>query len=214
MKKDEKKPEKPTFARVLVITGIIVFVIVGAVFLYFKSMTGRVFIDKSVIQAPVIAIAPSLPGKVLEMDVKEGQMVLSGDTLALVGSETLRAQTDGLITSASDLTGSTVNQATQLIQMIRPTNLRVVGTIDEDKGLSDIKVGQVVSFTIDALPGETYWGYVDEISPSANTPAFSFSSSSERPTQQFTVYAKFNTSEHPDIKNGMSAKMVVYTRMK
>lgn len=214
MKKEDKKPVKPTFQRVLVTTGIAVFIIVGGLFLYFKSTTGRVFIDKSVIQAPVIAIAPSLPGKVLEMNVKEGQMVSSGDTLALVGSETLRAQTDGLITSASDLTGSTVNQATQLIQMIRPTNLRVVGTIDEDKGLSDIKVGQVVSFTIDALPGETYWGYVDEISPSANTPAFSFSSSSERPTQQFTVYAKFNTSEHPDIKNGMSAKMVVYTRMK
>ena len=96
--------------------------------------------------------------------------------------------------------------------MIRPVNMRVTGTIDENKGLNTIHVGQVVSFTIDALPGKTFWGYVDEISASAVAPAFSFSTSSERPTQQFTVYAKFDTSANPAIKNGMSAKMVVYTK--
>jgi multidrug resistance efflux pump len=98
--------------------------------------------------------------------------------------------------------------------MIRPVNLRVTGTIDENKGLKDIHVGQVVSFTVDALPGNTYWGYVDEISPSAVAPAFSFSTSTERATQQFTVYAKFDSALYPAIKNGMSAKMVVYTKTK
>lgn len=181
-------------------------------YIFYLSTTGRIFIDNSLIQSPLITISPSLPGKVQEINVKEGQTVQNGDTLAVVGSETLRADTDGLIVSASDLTGSTVNQATQLIQMIRPVNMRVTGTIDENKGFSDIKVGQVISFTVDALPGKTFWGYVDEISPSANAQVFSFSSSTERPTQQFTVYAKFNTSAYPDIKNGMSAKMVVYTK--
>ena len=98
--------------------------------------------------------------------------------------------------------------------MIRPVNLRVTGTIDENKGLNSIRVGQVVSFTVDALPGNTYWGYVDEISPSAVAPAFSFSTSTERATQQFTIYAKFDTTAYPTVKNGMSAKMVVYTKTK
>jgi multidrug resistance efflux pump len=180
--------------------------------IFYLTTTGRIYIDNSLIQAPLIMISPSLPGKVLEIDVKEGQTVQNGDTLAVVGSETIRADTDGLIISASDLTGSTVNQATQLIQMIRPVNMRVTGTIDENKGFSDIKVGQVISFTVDALPGKTFWGYVDEISPSANAQVFSFSSSTERPTQQFTVYSKFNTVAYPNIKNGMSAKMVVYIK--
>jgi hypothetical protein len=43
-------------------------------------------------------------------------------------------------------------------------------------------------------------------------PAFSFSTSSERATQQFSVYAKFDATAYPAIKNGMSAKMVVYTK--
>lgn len=214
MKKEANQTKKSISPKLIVIAAVaLIAVFAGAVW-YITSSTSKLLIDKSQIQTPVITVSPSMPGKVQEIDVKEGQMVSAGDTLAIVGSETLRAQTDGLITSAPDLTGSTVNQATQLIQMIRPINMRVSGTIDEDKGLNRIKVGQVVSFTVDALPGRTFWGYIDEISPSANTPVFAFSSSTERPTQQFTVYAKFNTAANPDIKNGMSAKMTVFTQMR
>jgi len=200
--------------RNFLITAGSLLLLVLLIFLYivFQETTGRIYIDNSLIQAPVITISPSVSGMVQEIDVQEGQMVQTGDTLAVVGSETLRAETDGLIISANDLTGSVVNPETQLIQMIRPVNLRVAGTIDENKGLNDIRVGQVVSFTVDALPGNTFWGYVSEISPSAVAPAFSFSTSSERGTQQFVVYTKFNSAAYPDIKNGMSAKMVVYTK--
>jgi multidrug resistance efflux pump len=195
--------------------GAILIVILFIVsYVVFQKTTGRVLIDNSLIQAPVITISPTQSGNVLEMDVKEGQTVSAGDTLAIVGSDTLRADTDGLVISASDLTGSMVSPATALIQMIRPVNLRVAGTIDENKGLDEVRVGQVVSFTVDALPGKIFWGYVDEISPSAVSPEFSFSTSTERSTQQFTVYAKFDSSGNSDIKNGMSAKMVVYTKTK
>jgi multidrug resistance efflux pump len=202
----------PKFQKIF--TGTFLIVILATGFLLYQKTTGRVHIDNSLIQTPVITISPSIPGKVSEIDVKEGQFVQAGDPLAIVGSETLRADTEALVISASDLTGSTVTSQTPLIQMIRLVNMRVVGTIDENKGLNELKPGQVVSFTVDALPGNTYWGFVDEISPSAKTSAFSFSTSSERPTQQFTVYARYDSSAHPDIKNGMSAKMTVYTRTK
>lgn len=205
--------KKNNFSRLIKIASLgIVLVLVVTAYFIFQKTTGRVYIDKSLIQAPVITVSPSNSGKVLEIDVKEGQLVVTGDTLAKVGSETLRADTDALVISATDLTGSTVTSQTALIQMIRLVNLRVVGTIDEDKGLNTIKVGQVVSFSVDALPGTTYWGYIDEISPSALSPAFSFSTSTERTTQQFNVYAKFDSTSYPVIKNGMSAKMVVYTK--
>ncbi len=197
----------------LSIIGIVFLMIVAiGTYLYIQLTADRVFIDNSIIQTPIITISPSAAGKVLEMDVKEGQAVTPGDPLAVVGSQTLRADTDGLIISAPDMTGSTVNQTTALIQMIRPVNMRVAGTIDENKGLNKIKVGQVVAFTVDALPGKTFWGYIDEISPSANQQVFSFSTSTERPTQQFTVYAKFDTTKYPTIKNGMSAKMTIFTK--
>ena len=192
--------------------GILAVVLMAVAYILFRNTYGKVKIDNSTIQAPTITVSPSTSGKVQEIDVKEGQTVEAGDTLAVVGSETLRADTDGLIIAATDLTGSTVTAGTQLIQMIRPVNMRVAGSIDEDKGLNDIRVGQVVSFSVDALPGKTFWGYVDEVSPSAATSTFSFSTSTERSTQHFTIYAKFDSSEYPMIKNGMSAKMVVYTK--
>ncbi len=206
--------KKFTFNRnSLSIIGVVFLMIVAiGVYLYIQLTVGRIFIDNSIIQTPVITVSPSAAGKVLEMDVKEGQTVTPGDPLAVVGSQTLRADTDGLVISAPDLTGSTVNQTTALIQMIRPVNMRVAGTIDENKGLNQIKIGQVVSFTVDALPGQTFWGYIDEVSPAANQQVFSFSTSTERPTQQFTVYAKFDTVKYPAIKNGMSAKMTVFTK--
>lgn len=193
------------------IAGILLFLLSAGVTLWLKPTQHVVRINNSQIQTPVITISPTVPGKVQQISVKSGQLVQVGDTLAVVGSETLRADTDGIIIAANDITGSSVTPQTTLIQMIRPVTMRVSGTVDEDKGLTSIKAGQVVSFTVDALPGKTFWGYVDEIAVSANTPVFSFSSSSERPTQQFTVYAKFDTAAYPEIKNGMSAKMTVYT---
>lgn len=192
------------------VIAVVILLIVGAYIVY-KELSGRVFIDDSLIQAPVITISPSTSGTVQEIDVTEGQHVQKGDTLAVVGSQTIRAQNDGLIITAPNVAGSSVNPQTQLIQMIQPVNLRVAGTIDENKGLDLIKVGQVVSFTVDAYPGKTFWGYVDEIAPTAKTAQLSFSISSERPTQQFVVYANFDAAKYPQIENGMSAKMVVYT---
>jgi len=210
MKKIISHFQNRKFRIIFGVTGL-VFILAGY-YIYYQKTTDRVHIDNSIIQTPVIIISPSISAKVLEMAVKEGQSVQVGDTLAVVGSETLRADTDGLIITANDLTGSSVGPQTQLLLMIRPVNMRVQGTIDENKGLTNIRVGQTVSFSVDALPGKTFWGYIDEISPSAKTSAFSFSTSSERPTQQFIVYARFDSSAFPDIKNGMSAKMVVYTR--
>jgi len=204
------KFKDPKFLKAVGVIFLVIILIVS--YVVFEKMTGRVFIDNSIIQAPVVTVSPSISGTVQEIQVKEGQIVTEGDTLAVVDSDIIRADTDGLIISAPDLTGSNVNPETQLIQMIRPVNLRVTGTIDENKGLDLVKVGQVASFTVDALPGKTFWGYVDEISPSANIAAFSFSTSTERATQQFVVYARFDTAAYPQIKNGMSAKMVVYTK--
>ena len=188
-----------------------VLLLIGG-YITYQKIADRIFIDDSLIQAPIITISPSGAGKVQEIDVTEGQRVQRGDQLAIVGSEALRADTDGIVVSAPDVTGSSVTPQTQLIQMIQPSDIRVAGTLDENKGLNEIKVGQVISFTVDAFPGKTYWGYVDEISPTAKTAQLSFSISSERPTQQFIVYARFNSVKYPEIKNGMSAKMTVYTK--
>lgn len=196
--------------RIFLVVIFAIAVIVGWVF--FEFLGDRVFIDNSLIDTPVVSIVPSVPGILTDMRINEGQIVHKGDIIATVNGEPVFTDSGGVVTMADQAIGSSVSSPTPIAQIINPSQMRVAGTIDENKGLNDIKVGQVVSFTIDALPGRTFWGYVDSISSSAKQTQLAFSISSERPTQQFIVYAKFNAAAYPDIKNGMSAKMTVFTK--
>lgn len=201
--------KNPKVLRILIIV-LTVILSVGA-FLYIQLTQGRVFIDDSLVSAPISSLAPTASGVLSELNVYENENVKKGDTIAIVNGVSLYTNTDGLIIMANNQLGSLVGPNNPVAELINPTDMRIAGTIDENKGLSDIRVGQVVSFTVDALPGQTFWGYVDEISPSAKQTQATFSISSERPTQQFVVYARFDALRYPEIKNGMSAKMVVFT---
>lgn len=196
-----------------IITLLLVIGLVSG-FIYLQKTKDRISIENSVISAPMITLNATTPGKLYQMNAVEGHNVKTGDILAVIGSDTLRAQTDGIIVTANNLVGGTVSPQTPLIQMIKTQDMRVAGTIDENKGLDKVAVGQVVSFTVDALPGQTFWGYVDEVAPSAKQTQLSFSISSERPTQQFQVFARYDAQAYPQIKNGMSAKMTVFTNIR
>lgn len=180
--------------------------------LYYEYRRDRVFIDDSLVSAPTVTINAPASGTMTALQAYEGEHIKRGDPIAVVAGQTIHANTDGLIIQANNQVGSSVNPQTTVAQMINPNDMRIAGTIDENKGLDQIHVGQVVSFTVDALPGKTFWGYVDEVSPTAKQTQLSFSISSERPTQQFVVYARFDANKYPEIKNGMSAKMTVYTK--
>lgn len=192
---------------------LVVVVAIGLIgsYIFYELFRDRVSIEDSLIQAPIITISPEVAGKILDLKVYEGEKVKRGDSLAIVGTSSLNAYQDGLIVATDNAIGSLASAQTPVVQMINFTDMRIAGTIDENKGLDKVKIGQIVSFTVDAFPGQTFWGYVDEISPTAKQTQLQFSVSSERPTQQFIVYARFNAYAYPQIKNGMSAKMTVYT---
>jgi len=210
MKNLISKIRNPKILRVIIISAVVIFLIGG--YIFYEKTRDRVSIETSIIQAPIISISPDSQGKILSLKVYDGETVKKGDTLAVVGTKTLNAYEDGLIISTNNAIGSIANPQTPVVQMINYSDVRVAGTIDENKGLNQIKTGQPVSFTVDALPGQTFWGYVDEISPSAKQTQLQFSISSERPTQQFVVFARFNAYANPQIRNGMSAKMTVYIK--
>lgn len=212
MKNIFAKIKNPKILRVLVAVVVVLVSIFGYVF--YQLREGRIYIDNSLIQAPIVSITPATPGTLAAIDVYEGEQIYKGDSLAIVNGQTVYADTNGLVVMANKQIGSVVSASSPVVQLINVEDERVAGTIDENKGLSDIHVGQIVSFTVDALPGKTFWGYVDEISPTAKQTQMAFSISSERPTQQFVVYATFDASKYPEIKNGMSAKMTIFTNTK
>ena len=210
MKKLFAKFKDPKIIKPLILV-VSIAILIGGTLLY-EMVRSRIFIDNSLVDAPITTITPPSGGILTEIGVYEGERVKKGDAIAVVNGQTIYTDTDGLIIRADNQIGSSVTTQTTLIELINPSDMRIAGTIDENKGLDQIHIGQVISFTVDALPGKTFWGYVDEISPSAKQTQLAFSISSERPTQQFVVYARFDANKYPQIKNGMSAKMAVYTQ--
>jgi len=190
---------------------IIILVLTGAGLFYLLT-NHRVKTDTAQIQTPIIDIAPDTSGHLLETYVNEGDKINKGDILALTDAGTIKSYTDGYVIKVNQQIGALFSSQTPIVEIIDPNQSRVVGEVDENKGLSQIKPGQIASFTVDALPGKTFFGFVDEVSPTAKQDQLSFSISNTRPTRQFEVFVKFDPQKYPDIKNGMSAKLVIFTK--
>ena len=198
--------------------GIIFIVILAASVAgleYWQTQQSQIYIEKSSISAPIISLSPDIPPTMTavldEVLVKEGDRVSKNKIVAtLKDGSVIRAGTDGIVLSVSNVPGQVVSSATPVVTVIDPKELRVVGQVEEDKGLKDIKVGQKVMFTVDAFGSKEYQGVVDSISPTARSSDIVFSISDNREEQLFDVKVKYDIYAYPELLNGMSAKMWIY----
>jgi multidrug resistance efflux pump len=214
MPENEKKPSSSGRGKLMVwvIGAIIVIGGIGAGLYYYVS-SKTVYIDLSQIQAPLINLSPTNSGVLQAMYVNPGDMVTANEPIALVGNQVVEAQTAGEIVTTNNNIGQYMNTMTgqgTVATMIDPTQLRVVGNLDENKGLDNIQVGDSATFTVDAFSGQTFKGVVDEVAPTSEQSSVVFNISDQRPTNQFAVYVRFDPTLYPQLKNGMSAKIWVY----
>lgn len=205
---------KKTDRRVYAIAAALVVVLGGgaAIFAYMAASSKVVSIDNASIQAPLVDLSPSAAGVLNAVYVKPGDTVPPNTVVAQVGTELIKSTAGGLIVTVNSNIGKSVSTSDTVVATIDPSALRVVGQVDENKGLSQIKIGDPVSFTVDAFGGRAFNGAIDEIAPTANSGSVVFNISNSRETQQFDVKAKFDTSSLPQIKNGMSARMRVFIK--
>ncbi|HVB20070.1 MAG TPA: efflux RND transporter periplasmic adaptor subunit [Candidatus Paceibacterota bacterium] len=199
--------------RIIYIGGTALLIILsGLATAYFIITSTRVSVDMASIEAPLISLMPSAPGHLGALYVHTGDTVAANQPVALVGTQVITSRVAGLIVAVDNEVGAEVGADTAVVTMIDPTQLRVVGSIDENKGLAQIRVGDPVTFTVDAFGGQTFTGIIDEIAPTSNQSGIVFNISDQRQVQQFDVKARFDTSAYPELRNGMSARMVIYTR--
>lgn len=211
---ESTKPKSSFFAQPWVhsVTGVLVIALCLGGVLYLKSTSSYVAIDKSQIAAPIINIGPQAEGILSVVYVRPGDTVTANESVARVGSEILFAQTAGIVIDVHNTPGQVFIPGSPVVSMIDPNELRVVGTIDEDKGLTQLTVGDSATFTVDAFGSTEFTGIVDEISPTSDQSGVLFSISDKRQVKQFTVKVRYDISLHPEFKNGMSAKLKIYTK--
>ena len=196
----------------LAIVALLVVVVVGAYFgiRYWQDLQSKVYIENSEISAPLISISPETAGALKVVYVKEGDRVAPGQQLFSVAERVTSARTAGIITAVQNTPGQWATQQSVIVQMYDPTSLRIVGHIQEDQGLSDIKIGQKVTFTVDAFDNREYTGTVETIGNTADQSSVVFSISDKRQEKQFDVKIAFDVNAYPELRNGMSARMWIH----
>ncbi len=155
-------------------------------------------------------MSPTVGGTLQEVFVNVGDLVQTSAPIARVGNELIKANSDGQILSINTNIGDNFGPGQTVATMINPDDLRVVGQVEEDKGLKDIKIGQQAIFTVDAFGSKQYSGIVDQINPTSNAGDIVFNISDTRQEMNFDVKVRFDINQYPELKNGMSAKLWIY----
>lgn len=215
MNEETKKPFiKKLLSNPFALGGIavaIVAILVGGI-IYWNFLQSRVYTDKASVGAQVIALAPHAAGTLKKTFVNEGDLVKANTVVAQVDNELIKTTEDSKVVSVNKNIGKIVSPSEAVVSVIRPSDLRVVGALEEDKGLSLVEVGQRVIFTVDAFGSKEYEGVIDEISPTVRQGDIVFNISDKRQAQEFNVMARFNVDKYSELKNGMSAKMWIYKK--
>src|ERR1035437_6408613 len=157
-----KKPWMQSLISFVVIFGVLAF------FLFWQMQKNTVSIENSDLEAPIINLTPGAPGVLNALYVKEGDKVEANTQIALVGSQIISTKVGGVVASAPNVLGSYFSPEQTVVSVVNTFEMKVVGKIDETKGLSSLKIGQRATFSVDAFPGKTYEGVVNEISPVSN----------------------------------------------
>ena len=200
---------KPWFQTVL---GTVVILAILAGFIFWRATNNQIKIENSIIKAPIISLSPTSPNTLEEIYVKVGDKVSPNTPVAKVGNEIVVTKVGGIIASVNHQEGQFFSPGQAVVTMVNLDEEKVVGKIDEDKGLKNIKIGQKASFTVDAFGAKKFAGIVDEISPMSDVNSVIFNISDKRAVQQFDVNVRFDLTKYPELKEGMSARITVFTK--
>ncbi len=199
----------------LIVAAGLVVVVGGAIagVAYWAAGRNQVSIDKASVEAPTVTLSPTAAGTLNAIYVNVGDTIPANTVVAEVGTELLKSgAAGGVVVSEDNDIGAQVAPGTAVVTLIDPTQLRIVGQVDENKGLASLKVGERASFTVDAFGGRKFEGVVDEVSPTSHASGVVFNISDQRQTQTFDVKVAFDESAYPELKNGMSARLTIYTK--
>lgn len=193
---------------ILAVCGFVLAGIIAAMYIFMEK--NRIYVEKSQIIAPEIALSAFTVGKLEKIFVSPGDSVSENEVVAQVGQELVKSKDNGIIISTQNNIGKNFSSGETVVTMIKPEDLKVVAEVEEDKGFSEIKTGQRVFFTVDAFGAEKFEGVVDEVSPTFRQGDVVFNISSQRQVNDFNVKIRFDQNKYPQLKNGMSAKSWIY----
>jgi multidrug resistance efflux pump len=168
------------------VVGGLVLVLACIVGWYWYEGDHFITTEDARISANLVVISPEIAGKIVEWNVKEGDMVRSGDVLGrqdlgtTLSTGVINTATMGTIGSIaaekasvkSPISGQVIRSSAVIGQMAVPgNNLAVVADTDQlyvganiqESDIGRVKAGQKVELSVDAFPGVRFQGRVETI---------------------------------------------------
>ncbi|AJH01143.1 hemolysin D [Clostridium beijerinckii] len=167
--------------RKILIIGILLAIVValGSIgFYYWYENAYYVSTEDARVNADFVSVTPQISGKLLELNVDEGDKVTKNEILARqemnnlpdtsVEQSLVRAPIDGIIVKKQGTVGELLSTGQTLITLVDPTKLYISANIEETK-LEKVKVGQPVDITIDEYDSQKFSGKVKTIGEISNS---------------------------------------------
>ncbi|MCH3965825.1 MAG: HlyD family efflux transporter periplasmic adaptor subunit [Clostridium sp.] len=175
--------------RKILIIAILVAIVVALIsiaFYYWYQNTYYVSTDDAQVSADFVSVTPQISGKLLELNMEEGDTVVKNQILARQDSTSLpdsnidesliRAPISGRIVKKQGTIGEIWSLGQTLATMIDPNNLYITANIEETK-LGRIRIGQPVDITIDQFGSQKFTGKIKSVGEATQS-AFSLLPSS------------------------------------
>ncbi|NMM65159.1 HlyD family secretion protein [Clostridium sp. P21] len=173
-----------------VILAVVVIAIGSIGAYYWYENTYFVSTDDARVSADLVNVTPQIQGKLLELNVEEGDSVSKNQILARqemnniadsnVDQSLVRAPISGTVIKKQGTIGELWSPSQTLITLIDPTKLYITADVEETK-LGKVRVGQSVDITIDQFSSQKFTGKVKSVGEAANS-AFSMLPSSTSST--------------------------------
>jgi multidrug resistance efflux pump len=167
--------------RKALIIGILVAIMVALssiVFYYWYENTYFVSTDDARVSADLVSVTPQISGKLLELNVAEGDTVTKNEILGRqdmnglpdtsVEQSLMRSPINGVVVKKQGTVGELLSAGQSTITLIDPSKLYITADIEETK-LGKIKAGQPVEITIDQYDSKKFTGKVKSIGEVTNS---------------------------------------------
>jgi multidrug efflux pump subunit AcrA (membrane-fusion protein) len=164
-----------------------------------------------IVDAPVYDLGPKMGGKIIVINVREGQRVSGGQTLAEFDDTTrLVAPASGLVAKINYDEGETVNPGSPAIVVVNYDRSWVEAQIDEID-IANVRIGDRVKISSDVYPDKVYEGEIYWIAPLAELRRVGGRVKVDEESYVFPCKIKF-LGKHDELKANMSVNVDVLTK--
>lgn len=227
---------------IIIIAIIIVALIGGGGIIYYYNYQNSHFIstDDAQVSADMVTVTPQLNGGIKSWNVKPGDTVTKGQVLGSQETDTMlssmastlttpqaeqaaaaqlsskadiKSPIDGKVIQSNAVVGQMAATSTGVAVVADTADAYITASIKE-VDISDVKVGQSVSVSIDAFKGKTFDGKVENIGQAAESvfsllPSQNTSGDYTKVTQLIPVKISIGNKDGLDLMPGMNASVKI-----